>query len=161
MSLPLESSECQLLLASGKGCTHFQTFILGQLVFSPGCNWDSRNGCHTRPLLRSFSLGHSEYTRCMESFCPHRSLLLKRAEFKEAERAWEAVVETGLQLASTSTEPGFYVPVSWLSKCKGQSCPALTWALCTGSGLTHWRVTDYANDALFRVNALKSHSDKC
>lgn len=48
----------------------------------------------------------------MESFCPHRSLLLQQAEFKEAERAWEAVVETGLQLASTSTEPGFYVPVS-------------------------------------------------
>ena len=40
------------------------------------------------------------------------SLLLQQAELKEAETAWEAVVETGLQLASTSIEPGLYVPVS-------------------------------------------------
>ena len=38
-------------------------------------------------------------------------ILLQQAELKETERAWEAVVETGLQLASTSTDPGFYVPV--------------------------------------------------
>lgn len=42
----------------------------------------------------------------------NRSLLLQQAELKEAETAWEAVVETGLQLASTSIEPGLYVPVS-------------------------------------------------
>lgn len=41
-----------------------------------------------------------------------RSLLLQQAELKEAETAWEAVVGTGLQLASTSIEPGLYVPVS-------------------------------------------------
>ena len=40
-------------------------------------------------------------------------ILLQQAELKETERAWEAVVETGLQLASTSTDPGFYVPVPW------------------------------------------------
>ena len=58
-------------------------------------------------------LQDSDYAGWMEpsvAFCPQPSLLLWQAELQEVGRALEAAVETCLESASTSTEPGLYVP---------------------------------------------------